>query len=569
MKILLIHSDYIKYKPLEKALKYVEEVNKKEVEVKECLTVFTAVEDRDEVSPETVAENTVEEIKSVADQVKTKSIVLYPYVHLTSKPSKPATARKVMDFMEAGLKKADFKVFRAPFGYYKQFEIKCKGHPLSELSREITAQPRKKEEMKHTHGEPHAPKEEREHIRLGKELDVFFMDPENAPGFPFYPPNGVIVRNELANFLRKINAESGYKEVWTPHVFKTSMWEKSGHLEAYLDRMYIFEKDGDQYGLKPMNCPGHVEIFQRKPCSYKELPVKYSEFGTVYRYEQSGELTGILRVRALTQDDGHAFLRRDQIEEETKLLIKLVRRLLLDVFKFKKIRFALSTRGEGEGQKYIGDAGVWKEATEALRKAMKSEGIEFEEKPGEAAFYGPKIDVDILDSVGTWWQCSTIQLDFNLPERFGLEYTDENNKRQRPVMIHRALLGTLDRFLGILLEHFKDKFPPWLSPVQVKVLSITERQIDYAKSVAKELEGGGIRVESDFSNETLSKKIVNAHKDKTPYMIIIGEKEASQGKISVRDFNDKQKNGLSLSDFKARLLEEINKNAISPAFISS
>ena len=428
----------------------------------------------------------------------------------------------------------------------------------------------KKTEFKHTHGEPHAPKEEREHIRLGQELDSFVMYPEHAPGFPFYPPNGMIIRNELIDHIRMLNKQAGYKEVWTPHVFKTTLWKESGHLEAYLDRMYIFEKDDEEYGLKPMNCPGHVLIFKRKPWSYREFPVKYSEFGTVYRYEQSGELTGILRVRALTMDDGHAFLRKDQIEGEVRTLIRIIKSILLGTFNFQKLRFALSTRakkGEEKDQKYIGDEKLWKEATEDLKKALEAEQIKFEEKPGEAAFYGPKIDVDILDSVGTWWQCSTIQLDFNLPERFGLKYMTEKNKMERPVMVHRAMLGTLDRFMGILLEHYKDKFPVWLSPLQIKVLSITEKQNAYAMQVSEELDRKGFRVEADLSNESMGKKIVNAHKDKVPYMMILGEKEATANTVSIRDANDKQKNQVKLADFANHLAEEIASKSPTPTFV--
>jgi len=574
MRILTLHSDSLEVEAKSKAIKDAEEIKGTKQKFGESLVVFTAVEKRDEVNPDAVAENTAREVKSVAEQVKVKSIVLYPYVHLTSNPSKPLIARNIMRKIQEFLGAEGFEVDHAPFGYYKSFKISVKGHPLSELSREISAEAKavskKKQEEKHTHGEPHAPKEEREHIRLGKELDVFHMQPEIAPGFPFYPPNGVIIRNALIDYMKKMNKKNGWQEVWTPHVFKIDLWKTSGHLEGYLDRMYLFEKDGDEYGLKPMNCPGHIMILQRKPLSYRDLPVKYSEFGTLYRYEQSGELTGVLRVRALTQDDGHAFIREDQIEDEVSKLIEQVRHLWLDVFKFSEIRFMLSTRakpGEEKDQKYIGDLKVWEKAAKALREALDKEKIKYEEKSGEAAFYGPKIDVDIKDSVGTWWQCSTIQLDFMGPERFDLNYTDEKGGKRRLVMVHRAIYGSLDRFMGILLEHFKDKFPPWLSPLQVKVLPISDKSSEYANNIFKKLKEMDIRADIDLSNETLNKKIVNAHKDKAPYMLIVGEKEAQGKTIVVRDFNDKQRMQAKLDDFINHLLREIESKEVTATFV--
>ena len=586
MKLLSVHSDFIEFQALSKALPSAEELKDKNKErVEDCLVLFLTVEKTDEVNPDKIAELGVREIEDLSEKVKCKKIVLYPFVHLSSVPSSPAVAVKVLKNMESALsKKKGFTVVRAPFGWYKSFDLKCKGHPLAELSRqvllsgevtlvkpEVASKARvlvspKKSAAKHGEPKQNLESEERVQLNVGRQLDLFLMNPELAPGFPFYPPNGVIVRNALMDEMKKLNKELGYKEVWTPHAFKTKMWYDSGHMEAYLDKMYVFEKDGEEYGLKPMNCPAHVQIFQRKPWSYREFPEKYSEIATVYRYEQSGELTGLLRVRALTMDDGHAFVREDQIESEVRLLINAVKRVV-SWFGFEG-KFMLSTRakpGEEKEQKYVGSLPVWEKATIALAAALRAEKIVFEEKPGEAAFYGPKIDVDFKDSVGKWWQCSTIQLDFNLPERFKLEYVDSDGSKKRPVMIHRAFYGTLDRFIGVLLEHFKGSFPTWLAPVQALVLPVSDGQFDYARKVGLELSRAGLRVEVDDGRETLSKKIVNAHLLKVPYMLVVGDKEAKSESVTVRDRGDKQKLA-KLADFEKFLLKEISVKALEPGF---
>lgn len=391
---------------------------------------------------------------------------------------------------------------------------------------------KKAEKEEHTHGEPHVGKEERIHISLGRKLDIFYLDPERAQGLPFYAPNGMIIKNELIDYMRGLNKQAGYEEISTPLVFRTSLWKESGHLEAYLGRMYIFEKDKNQYGIKPMNCPGHILLFQRKPWSYKELPVRYSEFGIIHRYEQSGELSGLLRVRALTMDDGHVFAREDQVQNEVRTLLRIVKEIMVNKFHFSDIRYALSMRAkpgeEKEGETYIGDLKVWEKATNDLREALDSEGIKYVEKLGEAAFYGPKIDVDIKDSLGSWWQCSTIQLDFNLPQRFKLYYVDENEKKIMPVMIHRALYGSLDRFIGILLEHYKGVFPAWLSPTQAMVIPISESNFKYAEKIKSRLDEEGVRVSSDLSSNTLEYKIRAAYDQKVPYLLIVGKKRRGE-----------------------------------------
>jgi threonyl-tRNA synthetase len=566
MKIVTLHCDWIEFEAKKEAIKAAEKIEKKKHRVEECLVAFTAVEKDDERALQKTVGNAAAAIADVAGQVKTKTVVVYPWVHLTSRPSSPAAAQEALVQLEDALKKQKFAVSRAPFGWYKQFSIAVKGHPLAELSREITAvaavKPKGGAADKQVQAKPGEKHEERAHVKIGRELDIFHMEPELAPGMPFYPPAGALVRNQLIGYMRALNEAGGWEEVWTPHVFKTDLWRTSGHLEAYADRMYVFEKDGSDYGLKPMNCPGHALVIKRRPWSYKDFPVKYSEFGTLYRDEQSGELTGLLRVRALTQDDGHGFVRPDQIQAEIASLIDVVKKLYLDVFGFSEMRFNLSTRG-GEETKYIGDAAAWEKATKALRAALDQKKMKYDEKKGEAAFYGPKIDVDVKDSVGTWWQLSTIQLDFNLPERFGIEYVDSDGSKKRPVVIHRALYGSLDRFMGILLEHFKGRLPPWLSPVQVKVLTLSQESEDYGRKAAAALRAAGLRVREDFGAETIGKKIVLAHAEKAPYMAIVGPKEAAAGSVSVRDWNDKQK-ALKLDEFAKKLAAESASKAAEP-----
>jgi len=418
------------------------------------------------------------------------------------------------------------------------------------------------------HGEPHVGKEERIHISLGRKLDIFYLDHERASGLPFFTPNGMIIRNELIQHMRTLNRRAGYEEVWTPLVFKTSLWKESGHLEAYIDRMYLIEKEENQYGLKPMNCPAHVILYQRKPCSYRDLPVRYSEFGIIHRYEQSGELSGLLRVRALTMDDGHVFAREDQIQNEVRTLLGIVKELMVDTFHFPDIRYALSMRAkpgeEKEGETYIGDWEVWEKAAQHLREALKSEGIQYVEKPGEAAFYGPKIDVDIKDSLGSWWQCSTIQVDYNLPRRFNLSYVDGDGKKVTPVMIHRALYGSLDRFIGILLEHYKGVLPAWLSPLQSMVIPISESNFRYAGEVKSHLTAEGVRASADLFSNTLERKIRDAYDQKIPYLLIVGKKEEEAGDVAVRGRDNTTRYGVKIEDFLRSLKEEISEKRQSP-----
>ena len=394
----------------------------------------------------------------------------------------------------------------------------------------------------------------RDHRKLGKELGLFeFM--EESPGMPFYLPNGTRVRNELINYLRGLLDRAGYQEIITPIILNRALWERSGHWDKYQDKMFVTSAEDDDYAIKPMNCPGCVLVYKSKPHSYRDLPLRLSEFGLDHRFEQSGELHGLMRVREFTQDDAHIFLTLEQIKDEIKSLVALVDEV------YGKFGFSyhieLSTRPENS----IGTEEEWNKAEQALQAACDELGLEYIVNPGDGAFYGPKLDFHLRDSLNRTWQCGTIQLDFQLPQRFEAEYIGSDGEKHRPVMVHRAILGSLERFLGILVEHFAGKFPTWLAPQQVRILPITDRQNEYGQKIADSLMGDGVRVHLDDRNEKVGYKIREAQADKVPYMIIIGDNEEEDEKISIR-LRDHRENILTtLEEFQEKLLIEVAKRA--------
>lgn len=404
--------------------------------------------------------------------------------------------------------------------------------------------------------------ERRDHLKLGKKLDLFRIYGDVAPGLPIYTPKGKIILQELKSWMREINEQLGYKEIETPHLYKSKLWKQSGHYEAYKDKMFIVkgkkERKGREYAVKPMNCPGQIYLYKRMPRSYRDLPIRYSEFATVYRWEKSGELHGLVRVRSPTQDDGHAFCRRDQIKEEVKRLLKMAKSVF-EKLGIDEIEITLSTRPE----KYIGEKEIWEEATNALTQALEEVNIEYMVAEGEGAFYGPKIDIHIKDALGRLWQCSTIQLDFIMPQRFDLEYVTEGGDEERPIMIHRAIFGSLDRFLGILIEHYNGKFPLWLSPVQTKVIPIADRNNDYAREITKELKEAGIRTDGDYRDKSLSYKIRDGQVKRIPYMIIVGDREEENHTISVRKRTEEEEHGVKLKEFIKETQELIETKSLS------
>jgi len=396
----------------------------------------------------------------------------------------------------------------------------------------------------------------RDHRKLGRELDLFSIEEEAGPGLVIYHPKGALLRMLIEDFEKKEHMRRGYQIVMGPQLLKVDLWKKSGHWDHYREKMYFTEVEGAQYGLKPMNCVAHMLIYKSSIRSYRDLPLRYFELGTVHRHEKSGVLHGLLRVREFTQDDAHILCTPQQLNSEIRGVITFVRDMM-GVFGFE-YEMEISTRPE----KSIGSEEDWERATKALMEAMDDEEIPYKINEGDGAFYGPKIDVIIKDAIGRMWQCATVQCDFALPERFELEFVGADGGRHRPIMLHRVILGSIDRFLGVLIEHFAGAFPAWMSPVQVKILTITDRSANYARSVAGRLREEGFRVESDLRNEKIGYKIREARLEKVPYMLILGDKETDTGTVAVRHREDGDRGSVSLEDFVAGV-----RNQMAPPVI--
>ena len=391
--------------------------------------------------------------------------------------------------------------------------------------------------------------EKRDHRKLGRELDLFSISDDYGQGLILWHPKGGIVRNEMERLLKEELEQRGYSFVFTPHIAKRDLWVTSGHEGNYADSMYAPTSiEDEEYRLKPMNCPFHIGIYKASPKSYRDLPQRYSEMGTVYRAELSGTLHGLMRVRGFTVDDAHLFVRPDQVQVEVSDCLDFAIKVL-DIYGFEKVKFELSVRGDAENKGYLGSDEDWASSEEQLADALRERNIPYERIEGEAAFYGPKIDIKIEDAIGRIWQLGTIQLDFNLPERFQLEYTGEDNTKHRPVMIHRALFGSIERFFGVLIEHYAGAFPLWLAPVQIAVLPITDRVNEYADKIAKELKENGFRVEANLRSDKIGAKIREAQLQKVPYMLVIGDKELEDGTVAVRERKQGDVGTMSLNEF--------------------
>ncbi len=414
----------------------------------------------------------------------------------------------------------------------------------------------------------------RDHRKIGQEMDLFTFNSERAPGFPLYAPNGQWIRSRMVGFMKDLNERYGWQEVWTPHLFRDTMWKQSGHYAKYKDNMYLFQlSDGDSYAIKPMNCPGHITIFERTMYSYRDLPVKYFEAGTVYRYEKSGEVGGLTRPRAFTIDDGHAFLRMDQMVTEIAAVLSMVKEAFSAFFHKPEMIYDLSVIDKENYDNYLisyhcnscdsisdirkaaveelkcpvcgstelePDFSRWDAATEALKNALVSNDIPFKEYPGEAAFYGPKIDIHVKDALGRSWQLSTVQLDFFMPINFDLNFINEQGKKETPVMVHRAIYGSYERFMVILLESYAGKLPTWISPLQCYVVPVSQSFSDYGRKVEKALKARGIRAILDDTNETMNRKIRNIRKQRPSYIVVVGGKESETNTVSVRNREEKQ-----------------------------
>jgi len=574
MRIITLHCDYIRFKPLKKALKSVEDLKDKEKdqkEIKDPLVVLTAVEKGDD---DNTVKQLVESIQKTAKEVKATQIVLYPYAHLSSNLANPDTAKEYLVEAEQALTALSFKVTRAPFGYYKEFELKCKGHPLSELSKEFRSEiqegkPIVKEKDEEKIQDPSrllkeisrskldtSKLKDNDHRILGQKLDLFSFN-EASPGSVFFHPNGNIIFNELVKFSRDLQKEAGYLEVSTPQVFDNKLWKISGHWYHYKENMFLTEYEGKPAGIKPMNCPGHMLLFKTKTRSYKDLPLRFSEYGPLHRMELSGVLSGLFRVIRFHQDDTHIFCSLDQVESEIAGIFNLIKKIYKNTFNMS-YHVEFSTRPE----KFIGEKNDWDKAEEALENVLKKSKVNFKINKGDGAFYGPKIDIHIKDSLERSWQCGTIQLDMQTPKKFELEFVGEDNKKHTPIVIHRAIFGSLERFIGILLEHLNGALPLWLSPIQVRIINFTDRNTKATEKIAQKIreEIPEIRLDTDFRNTTVNDKVRDSEMQKIPYLITIGDKEEEKGTLAIKKRGEKKPEfGVKFTNFIKEIKDKIER----------
>ena len=564
MKILQLHADFIEYKPVKKEIQGAEESDGKLVREEDLVVLFTAVEDGDDVA---VAKQAIGETAAFLSKLGTRRVMLYPFAHLSQDLASPSDALQVVLAMEKEAKDSGLETMRAPFGWTKALQIKVKGHPLAEMSRSYSSTqapkrgqaPPAKRRKEAPHEEllarmkkvDHAGLPQGDHRLIGEKLDLFsFYEP--SPSMPYWHDKGVTLRNILVDTIRQELRRRGYQEVSTPLMANVDLWKVSGHWEHYKDNMFLTklkEEDEDSFGLKPMNCPSTILYYMSKKWSYRDLPVRLSDFDMLHRKELSGVVSGLFRVKSFMQDDAHIFCTEGQIGEELRALVDLTS-YFYGIFKLQYTP-KVSTMPE----EHLGSKEQWEDAVKILVDTVKSKGIEPIIKEKEGAFYGPKIDVDVKDSLGREWQCATIQLDFQLPLRFGLTYTGDDGKEHTPVIIHRVIYGSLERFIGVMLEHYKGSLPVWLSPVQARVVPLSDPHVRYGKEVLESLRASGVRAEGDFEQGTLGAKIRDAQLQKIPYVVVVGGKEEESKTIAVREREGQQRFGVSPGDFATEVLE--------------
>ncbi len=563
MKVLLLDVERIGYELIKPEASVYEDSDEKSVNVEDAVAMMLSIEKEDDNG---TADRALDDVMKFMKQLKRRRLVVYPFAHLSNRLADPKSAVKLIDYIYNNASKdGDLEVRKAPFGWNKKLSLEMKGHPLAEQGRSYGKEDEAKTYKKakpvsvntaivRKSVESGLP--ETDHRTIGERLDLFSFQ-ENSAGMVYWHPNGLVVLTELIKYIRERQDDYGYAEVSTPAISNIALWHVSGHIDHYRDNMFIFDTNGESLGLKPMNCPSVISIYRSKRWSYRDLPLRLSDLDKIYRNEISGALTGLFRVREITQDDAHIFVRDDQVEDE----ITNVLRLVVEFYaKFEmKYKAKLSTMPDS----HLGDEEFWDRATGKLRSALERNNIEYEIKEKEGAFYGPKIDFDIVDSMGREWQCATVQLDYQLPQRFGLEYTGEDGKAHMPVIIHRVIYGSLERFLGVFIEHSKGRFPVWLSPIQARIISISEQVNDYADGVYRELKRHHIRVHADLSDRTLEYKIREAQMQRVPYMIIIGKREKENGKLTVRDRNGKQRHDVAIDEFMTKLKKEIDERSFS------
>jgi len=574
LRILQLHSDYVEYEPVKKEAPNAEDAEKKKIRVEDVVLLLTSVEKGDDAS---VARAAVDETASFMRKLKASRVLVYPYAHLSSDLAGPAEALSVLKEMEAYARELGLDIRRAVFGWTKRFTVAVKGHPLAEQSRTIRSdgEPRRidtvqermpvkegksLDEMKSVVFRQAKYDSEKlpanDHRLIGQQMDLYSFH-DAAPGMPFFHHNGMIVVNELLGYWREVHRRADYVEARTPIILNRQLWEISGHWDKYRENMYFTRIDDDEYALKPMNCPGGILIFKGASHSYRDLPLRVYELGIVHRHELSGVLSGLFRVRCFTQDDAHIFMREDQITDEVVGVIRLITGFY-GVFGFE-YRMELSTRP----QKSIGTDEQWAAAEDGLRGALDSLGVPYKLNPGDGAFYGPKIDFHIKDAMGRTWQCGTIQLDMTMPEKFDLDYMGADGQPHRVVMVHRTVMGSIERFLGILVEHFSGKFPVWLAPEQATVIPITDKNSEYASKVGTLLDGEGFRVRVDDTSNTMNYKVRDAQHRRVPYILVVGSKEEAEGTVAVRDRTGKVEYGATPDQFIQALKAKIESKEIN------
>lgn len=560
MKILQMHTDFIEYTPVKKEIRGAEDIEPKTVREDDIVVLFTAFEQGDD--PE-LARKAVAETKAFLSKLGTERVLIYPFAHLSQNLATPADALALLLEMEKEAKGAGLEVHRAPFGWTKALQIKVKGHPLAEMSRSYShdggqvqvarVKPRRElspeEAMARLKRSDFVNLPETDHRIIGERLDLFSFQ-EVSPGMVYWHDKGLKLRNVLVDFLRSELFKEGYQEISTPSLANTALWRVSGHSEHYRDNMFLTALGDEEMGMKPMNCPSTFLIYKTRKWSFRELPVRYAIFDPLYRNELSGVASGLLRVKVLTQDDAHIIATEDQAEEEISRMLDLMDRVY-HVFGLQ-YKVKISTRPDES----MGTDEEWKRATDTLIRVVKAQGWSYEIKDKEGNFYSPKIDVDIKDSLGREWQCGTFQLDLQMPKRFKLSYTGSDGKEHTPVVLHRTIIGSLERFVGVMLEHYKGVLPLWLSPIQVRVIPLSDEHIDYGQSVLVSLTGSGVRAEGDFASGTMGAKIRNAQLQKIPYMLVVGKKEKDSKTIAVRERSGKQTFGVRLDDFVSQVRAE-------------
>ncbi len=551
-----MHVDFIEYKPVKKEIADAEDLEPKQVREEELVVLFTAFEKGDD---EELANKAVSETKAFLAKLGTKRVMIYPFAHLSQNLARPADALPVLLHMEKEAKAAGFETMRAPFGWTKALQIKVKGHPLAEMSRSYShgeqqtapvAKPKRelteREAAARLKRSDYANLPETDHRSIGARLDLFSFQ-EVSPGMVYWHDKGVKVWGALTGFLRSELKKRGYVEVSTPALANTALWRVSGHSEHYRENMFLTALGDEEMGLKPMNCPSTFLIYKSRKWSFRELPVRYSIFDPLYRNELSGVASGLFRVKVLTQDDAHIIATEEQAEAELSDMLDLMDKVYRVFGLDYKVK--ISTRPDES----MGSDEEWKRATDTLVRVVKAKGWEYEVKEKEGNFYAPKIDVDIKDSLGREWQCGTFQLDLQMPKRFNLTYTGPDGKEHTPVVLHRTILGSLERFIGVILEHYRGALPVWLSPVQVMVIPLSDEHKAYAAKVETALSVAGLRAEGDFEAGTMGSKIRNAQLQKIPYMLVIGKKEEDAGTVAVRTRAGEQKLGVKLDDFIAEV----------------